>query len=156
MKSAETQTCKGCGLDLPLDRFAVQDSYRAKKCKACRTNQRNKIRNGSYEEYLRYAISGLKSGRRNSGLEWELTLEDAIEIYEAQEGRCALSGNIMSRHRGYGTTPFNMSIDRIDPQKGYVKSNVQLTCWEANRMKHALTPAEFFFWVRSINDCISD
>ena len=156
MKSAETQTCKGCGLDLPLDRFTVQDSYRAKKCKACRTNQRNKKRNGSYEEYLRYALSGLKSGRRNSGLEWELTLEDAIEIYEAQEGRCALSGNIMSRQRGYGTTPFNMSIDRIDPQKGYVKSNVQLTCWEANRTKHALTPAEFFFWVRSINDCISD
>ena len=122
MKSAETQTCRGCGLDLPLDRFTVQDSYRAKKCKACRTNQRNKIRNGSYEEYLRYAISGLKSGRRNSGLEWELTLEDAIEIYEAQEGRCALSGNIMSRHRGYGTTPFNMSIDRIDRRKAMSKA----------------------------------
>ena len=152
MDSTEAQPCKVCGHELAIDRFPMNGKYRAKTCKSCRTAQRNKIRNGSYEEYIRYAITGLKSGRRNSGLEWELSIEDAIELWEGQEGRCALSGNVMARHRGFGEVPFNMSIDRIDPAKGYFKNNVQLTCWEANRMKHSLSPAEFFFWIRSIND----
>lgn len=152
MGEADTQTCKACGAELPLERFTLQGKYRAKTCKSCRTDQRNKIRNGSPEEYIRYAMTGLKSGRRNSGLEWDLSVEDCIDLWHAQGGRCALSGNVMSRHRGFGDVPFNLSFDRIDPKKGYTKNNVQLTCWEANRMKHSLSPAEFFFWIRSIND----
>jgi len=156
METTDTQKCRSCGLDLPLDRFNLTGKYRVKTCKSCKVDQRNKLRNGSHEEYIRHALYGLKSSRRNSGHEWDLKAEDVIDLWEAQEGRCALSGNIMARHRGYGATPFNMSVDRIDPAKGYNITNIQLTCWEANRMKHSLTPAEFFFWIRSINDQLLD
>ena len=61
-----------------------------------------------------------------------------IELYKNQGGRCAITGNNMThvknpsiKHR----VPTNISIDKIDPELGYVKENVQLTCLWANTGK---------------------
>lgn len=40
-------------------------------------------------------------------------------------------------------TPNSPSIDRIDPSKGYVKGNVWIVSWRANRIKKDGTVAEF-------------
>lgn len=32
-------------------------------------------------------------------------------------------------------SPFSPSIDRIDPEKGYVKGNVRVISWRANKLK---------------------
>jgi hypothetical protein len=34
-----------------------------------------------------------------------------------------------------GSGPTNISVDRINPKKGYTKDNVRLLCWAVNSFK---------------------
>lgn len=72
--------------------------------------------------------------RRTRESKWttDLTLADLYQLYQDQEGRCAVTGRIL------GTTPltpFTMSIDRIDSSKHYTRDNVHLVCLSINIAK---------------------
>ena len=61
----------------------------------------------------------------------ELTVQDVLDLFTQQEGRCHWFGvellpTAVPRH------PQQPSLDRIDCQKGYVVGNVVLTCLAAN------------------------
>lgn len=156
MVPKNTRKCKACGENKPIDDFSMNGAYRLYTCKACKHGAKDKLRNASVEAFLRYAMSGLKHSRKKrEDLEFVITVDDLTELWEEQSGRCALSGLIMTRHRGFGETPTNASIDRIDPAKGYIRSNIQLVCWQANKMKHTLPQPDFFFWIRQINDTLT-
>ena len=125
--------------------------YRANTCKSCRTDQANLVRNSSPRDFLRKALVGLRSSRSKQGFEFTLTLDELVDIYNQQEGICALSGVLMTRHRdGSGERPTNCSIDRINPTRGYTKRNIQLVCWQVNKMKHGLMEPEFWWWIQNI------
>jgi hypothetical protein len=49
-----------------------------------------------------------------------------------------------------GVKDTNISIDRIDPLKGYDKTNISLCCVRANLMKHTLTNAQLNDWTEAI------
>jgi hypothetical protein len=51
---------------------------------------------------------------------------------------------------GSGRTLTNISIDRIDSSKGYLRGNVQFVCDIVNRMKSSMTQEELLFWCRKI------
>lgn len=146
-----TRVCKVCGRDLPEERFSRNQGYLSYTCKSCRTDQNNAVRNSSPQDFLRQAVTSLRSSRSKQGFEFTLTLEDLVDIYGQQKGLCALSGVLMTRHRdGSGERPTNCSIDRINPTRGYIKSNVQLVCWQVNKMKHGLMEPEFWWWIQNI------
>jgi hypothetical protein len=44
----------------------------------------------------------------------------------------------------------NLSIDRIDSKKGYIKDNIQFVCMAVNQMKSDLTLDELYFFCESI------
>lgn len=75
---------------------------------------------------------------------YDLTIESLMEMWEAQNGRCALTNKKMT----YAfNCLFSVSIDRIDSNKGYTKDNVQLVCQGANYAKNKFTNSEFLnFW----------
>lgn len=75
-----------------------------------------------------------------------------MELYAKQEGRCALSGRIMTYQTGLGRIPTNLSIDRIDSQIGYELSNIQLVCIQANKMKAELSSEDLTSWCEDIVD----
>jgi len=84
-----------------------------------------------------------------------LTTEDVVDLWEMQDGKCALSGVLMTHQRDgtYGDRKkkeFNASIDRINPQGPYVRENVQLLAARVNTMKHTLGEDMFMWWVRNI------
>ena len=150
---SELRKCKVCEKSKPLDKFYSNKGYKSYTCKACRTAQNNKRRNSSHVEFLKQAHTSLKSSRTKQGFEFVVSVEDLCDIWDTQNGRCALSGVLMTRHRdNTGVKDTNASIDRIDPNEGYYKSNVQLLCWRVNQMKHNMTEASFWFWVRNCND----
>ena len=69
------------------------------------------------------------------GLEFSIDIDWLLEQWQRQEGRCALTGLEMTLEIGDGSRryiPFNPSLDRIDPKKGYTKENTRLVCTIVN------------------------
>jgi len=78
-------------------------------------------------------------------------------MWETQDGRCALSGVLMTHHRdgalGDGKQKdLNASIDRVNPQGPYSRENVQLAAARVNIMKHTLGEEMFIWWVKNIHN----
>lgn len=59
-------------------------------------------------------------------------------MWERQRGRCALTG-VMMEMRG----PHGVTLDRIDPTRGYYRDNVVLVTLRANQAKGNMTMREF-------------
>lgn len=70
-----------------------------------------------------------------------------VLLYEKQSGLCAILGIPMvvpvlgMGQRGRQDN--GISLDRIDPRRGYTNENVQLVCWLANRMRNNLSLPRF-------------
>jgi len=67
---------------------------------------------------------------------WKFDLNNHVEEIQTRMnvGLCELTGITMNMKPTKGR-PFNApSIDRIDPKKGYVYSNIRIICFAANAM----------------------
>ena len=124
-------------------------------CQQCVTLQRARKTSATPESYLRVLNVQLKSQRLKQDIEYGITTEDVIDMWEMQGGKCALSGMLMTHQRDgtYGDRKqkdFNASIDRINPNGPYVRENVQLVAARVNTMKHTLGEDMFMWWVKNI------
>jgi len=80
-----------------------------------------------------------KSGPKR---DFDLDLDYVVSLYEAQQGKCAITGVKMT----YAFNDMNaVSIDRIDPKQGHIKGNIHLICQWANFAKrhHGLDDFKF-------------
>jgi len=78
-----------------------------------------------------------------------ITIQDLMDIFEKQEGLCALSGVKMTWHQGK-ILPTSISIDRIDNSKGYIHGNVRLVCVVVNAFKSTQTDNELYEFAKSL------
>lgn len=108
-------------------RHGVHDKWRVKKYNAihCKKCEREELHRRHNRRRLKYLAKWTKLRCPES----EITEEDLIVKFHAQDKKCALS-----------RIPFNEvdcipSIDRINSAKGYTVDNVQLVLIEVNRMK---------------------
>ena len=77
----------------------------------------------------------------------DITIDDLMLLYKQQNGLCYLSGQKMCLEpHNYCT----LSLDRIDPRKGYVMGNVGLVTWGSNQMKGSIPLNEFYKWCNLI------
>ena len=84
-------------------------------------------------------------------VDWDIELEDVLELWDKQEGKCALTGLFMTYHKdGSGKKDLNASIDRINPDIEYLVTNIQLVCSRANTLKHNLREDELYWWAKNI------
>lgn len=103
----------------------------------------NKWRASSPRKFLSSSL-GKKKRREN------LSLDYLMQLYEKQEGKCAISGRTMTFITGQGRVPTNISIDQINPAGGYLEGNIQLVCRQANVMKFELSADELTSWCEDI------
>lgn len=82
----------------------------------------------------------------------DLDIEFLLYLYSKQKGLCAISGVEMTHLTGAGRVPTNISIDRIDSNKGYTQDNVQLVCRQVNIMKAELSLEDLKRWCSNILD----
>lgn len=61
-----------------------------------------------------------------------------------------ISGLDMTFKIGHGRIPTNLSIDKVDPSKGYTVDNIQLVCSAVNAMKSDLDYDTFYMFVENI------
>lgn len=78
-----------------------------------------------------------------------LDAEFLAQMFSEQNGRCAVTGVPMTTLRG-GRHYTNVSIDRIDSNRGYERSNVQLVCLVVNLMKLDMDMIEFRNWCAAV------
>ena len=83
--------------------------------------------------------------KRDPHIKFDITKENIHDLYDKQEGCCALSGLRLTHFRnGSGIpNPYNISIDRIDPDLDYTEDNIQLVCHAVNMMKARMSDEQF-------------
>jgi len=167
-EASVNKSCTRCRELLTLDRFYTagkkvsgEPKYNS-WCKACvsekqalyhkRTWGPERLQHSAYQRtksvrafliYLR-----CKAVQRSKGI--VLGIDSLLAIWQAQDGKCALSGWNMTMQLGRGIVPTNCSVDRISPDGGYEEDNVQLVCRAVNVAKSNLSQSDFIALCRSV------
>jgi hypothetical protein len=92
---------------------------------------------------------------KKNSLSNTLTGEHIIAMWAKQNGKCAISGVPMTHSYDFDDESrfeSNLSVDRIDSNKGYDPDNVQLVCSIVNYMKLDLVQANFVNWCKRISN----
>ena len=132
--------CYHCKKYKPIEEFDINPvrwfrDNRDYRCKSCKK-----------EQYLkRKAIS---RGKQN--LEFNITVDYLKYLWNNQNGKCALSNLDMTYIFNSGRIPTNVSIDKINPSKGYIMGNIQLVCMACNQIKSDLSEKEMYNFCKSI------
>ena len=85
--------------------------------------------------WLKDALANARGRTAKSGRSMDIDLPFLLELWEAQGGRCAVSGIAFSdelHEKAFVKRPFAPSIDRIDCSGGYTRENVRLVSRVAN------------------------
>ena len=138
--------CVVCKEKKPLSEFYTdkysRNGYRS-KCKKCHIAQNsspedlekkktyNRIRkNKNPKQYMYYSA---KYRAKRLGIPFNITLDD---IYVPKT--CPIFGTVLKYGDKY-TTNDSPSLDRVNPELGYVKGNVCVISYNANRLKRDAT-----------------
>ena len=87
------------------------------------------------DKLVRVALSRAQQRARRDDIEFTLTTDDLRVLWEACEGRCAVSGlpfSLDTFSNALVKRPFAPSIDRIVSSQGYTLKNTRLVCTAAN------------------------
>lgn len=116
-------------------------------CRHYVSGKRNPCWKG-YEDLSGRQWSRIIDGAKERELEFEITIQDAWNLFEKQKRKCALSGiNLQFGYDGTG----NASLDRIDSSKGYVNGNIQWVDKRVNKMKMEFNQSEFIDMCKKIS-----
>ncbi|MCL4301286.1 MAG: hypothetical protein KJ077_36630 [Anaerolineae bacterium] len=147
LKAKGLKLCWKCNTIKPLtsENFRRGFGY----CRECERDERINREGRSIE-------GGLKSRRRAAqmrslrrGIPFSITDKDLMELWTQQQGKCSYTGVQMTVD---GDNHFSVSIDKIEPEKGYIKGNIVLCCSAVNRMKWDMSLDELKHWCHRILD----
>lgn len=157
------QQCCICKEWKPLDDFypsKVTKSGFETRCNSCTKARTRNFFNENTRQYLAVLCRGhrgianrpsARSRRRVLAAESQVTPEILWDLWQKQEGRCAITGVPMTHLLGHGMRMLtNVTIDRIDSDKGYTEDNIRLACKAANWMKNQMTDRELLQWAALI------
>jgi hypothetical protein len=158
--------CKYCKVEF-IPRTKKQFTCGCKECKRQRNADHNKLlrQHEGYktkfknvmakwrtENKAKAYLSNIKGRDTNTDLDLEW-IQSKID-----KGVCEVTGipfqfPIHGEHkRGFNHLPWNLSIDRIDPNKGYTKDNCRAVVWAYNRAKGIWTDDTILTLARGIID----
>ena len=158
MRKQEIVVCNHCRKEFLKDSSEVKRNFKLNRFNYCslscskKTKQNlellKKIRynntshlnsNNRKDKYSHLRIHYRKIQSRNK--DFNLTLEDMLEIWNNQQGKCVYTKVDLqpTKYKGYNDPRYTMSVDRIDSTKGYTKSNIQFVSVSMNYMKHTMT-----------------
>jgi len=152
-------TCSGCNLTLPLTSknfYKRTDSETGfqHRCKICLKKDPKRcdrlVKKDDLEYYLKDRFFGARNRAKTKNISFNLTLDYLKELWNIQEGKCAISKIKMSHSILEGKLDINASIDKIDPSKGYTIGNVQFVCNRVNMMKSDMLMNNLIYFCKLI------
>ena len=152
--------CRICGEYYPEEDFGIKTTgklrhYRDARCRKCRTKQAKEYfskcdNNEKLRKMLQSRVLGARGRAKKANLEYNLTESWIKQKWDEQNGLCAISKIPMTYNRNNGRTFTNVSIDRINPNKGYTKDNVHLVCMGVNLMKSDMSIEELYMFCEAV------
>jgi hypothetical protein len=147
--SRKRRLCLACNRMLGFKKFHKHPEGkfgRASKCIACFNTaygigsavQAKRRRILYVRGWLRHAVGVAKARARTQGVPFNIT-EDHLTI----PARCPVLGIRLFFTKGK-KTPNTPSLDRKKPKRGYVRENVTVISWRANRLKMNETNPKVF------------
>lgn len=125
------------------------------KCRQCvkEYSEKRRVQNRGdqgLERILTERFCAVRDRSKINGLGLDFNRGYLKELWEQQNGLCAISKIPMTALVFCGRVPTNVSVDRIDSKRGYIKGNVQLVCMAVNQMKSDLTTEELLYFCKQI------
>ena len=147
-KDGLSYLCKDCNRE-------TAKAYRQRNHKRYYENQ--KAKRAEENVFISQTLYNLKTRSKKKGLEVTVTQEFLLELLQASEYKCSVTGLSMNleTHPRKKANPFKASLDRKDSAKGYTQDNVQWVCWSVNQIKSDKTEKEFEFWITTLYMAIS-
>lgn len=146
-KECVTLTCRICKQTKELNVFKTDKTAKYGKqsiCKECHNKENSKrVANHTKDQIIDTILNRAK--RRH--FEFNITKKDVYDLLDKQKYKCAYSGReLIFKYNNKN----KISIDRIDSNVGYIKSNCQLVCWCVNQAKNDLPDDDFLSLIKDI------
>ena len=127
-------------------KFREANAIRIKKYCGCRLDQ--------YSPF-KYHANKARSRSKLKNYQTDLTTEYLKEVWDKQNGICPYSNIKMELQRttqdgDIRKTPIKASLDRIDPNIGYIQGNVEFVCYSVNVMKNDFTKQQMIDFINKI------
>jgi hypothetical protein len=144
--------CHVCGrMDYKAKPYWIKGKYgsHTKSCGCDKTyfkrqSGRNSCRFRGYKDMSSRYVSDIRRRAKKLKIEFDLDAKFLWELFEKQNKRCALSGDPIAFPPTNRQKPeSNISLDRIDSNKGYTHENVQWVHKNVNLMKMYLDQKVF-------------
>lgn len=131
-----------------IDRFKGKGSASVKAWASGRRQPRNCNKGGTKD--IHNALYGRwKAGAKSRNYPFTVTIQALQEILEQQNFKCAYTNMDMLCPKTYNekremtSSPYLISLDRIDNELGYVEGNVHFVCVWTNKAKGAYSHETF-------------
>lgn len=136
-------------------RYNTIPSVRSKEQERNRLNQKRRREKGLEKQYRQSSVRRwlcgrtrtCKVGAKRKDKSYQINLDFLCSLYKKQGGKCAISNLQMDTKF---KSPYAISIDRTDSEKGYVVGNVQLVCQAINLAKNKHSNAIMIEFTNSI------
>ena len=151
--------CNNCNTTKDISEFNSDskntDGLRS-TCKTCSIECVNKY--GSiFDGFIKLLYKDLLSNAKKRNIQVYITIDDIKSQYNNQIGFCALTRfklawtKYPNESETHINNKYNISVDRIDSNKGYTIDNIQLVCAIANIIKYRLSEDKFIELCKKIS-----
>ena len=153
------KVCITCKLIKDVSMFGTNSTELSglnSKCKVCRAEYRNE-RLSKLNNFIDYLYASSKSNAKKRGLEHNITKDDIMKLWKEEKQTCVGTGFIITHVKTSSNLYripllhyYNMFIDRINSDLGYVRENIQLCTLGYNKIKGDLNEKFLYGIARSI------
>jgi hypothetical protein len=105
----------------------------------------------SPRRFLTDAVAHLRRSSRKKSIPFDIDLDYVDDIWKKQNGRCAISGVMLTYKR---RDLFGVRIYVIDEKKGYTKGNILLVCDGIKRLKRDMSDQDVRGFIEEIKSVL--
>ena len=137
--------CNHCGIEKPLIEFHADKNRvdgRKNTCASCVVSEQKERHTQDYRKYL---LRTARHRAKKANLPFNITEED-LELVDT----CPVLG--IPLELGKHNNPNSPSIDKVNPELGYVKGNVHVISRRANTIKNNATEEELLAVAKYVRD----
>lgn len=130
-----------CGKEVAVKSTHLRDGS-AKSCGCQRPKGNNHVCFKGYGGIHRQLFNRWKQSAECRGIEFNITIKQAWNLFIKQKGKCAISGLEITLGKSYKEMS-TASLDRINSTKGYTIDNIQWVHRYVNVMKNDFVQKDF-------------